>query len=333
MRENTLSLGVFCDHPSLAKRLANEFLEAGREFKKNPKQFLTSIIKGDTGGGPRRKALFRFGLAMGILIYAIAFVAVLILWTMNAKPNAAAYGKNEFIITIPPPRPLSIPLPESDRQAGGGGGGGREMMTPATYGQRPPFYLDHPIIAPTTRPQLKPPVLTVSEWLLGDPSHNVPRDALLPTGIPDGVIAPPSDGPGSNGGIGTGKDGGIGSGEKAGFGPGERGGQGGDTYTIGGRRGGNNAVDQVDSKPIPLNRPRPNYTEEARKEKLQGTVRAQVLVGEDGRVERVKVIRGMRAGLTEEAIKAAMQMRFRPATKDGHPVAHWVTMDIEFNLR
>ncbi|MCI0487754.1 MAG: energy transducer TonB, partial [Blastocatellia bacterium] len=261
------------------------------------------------------------------------FVAVLIFWTINARPAATVDEKDKLIIHLPPVRPPNIALPESDRRAGGGGGGGRGMILPATFGERDPFLNQDPLIAPTTRPQLKPPVLPTQEWLLGDPTHNVTRDALLPTGIPDGVTGPPSDGLGSGGGIGTGKKGGIGPGDGPGFGPGEKGGQGGKEFGPGGNNRRTRVVDQVDSKPILLNRPRPNYTEEARNEKLQGTVRAQVLVGEDGRVERVRVIRGLSAGLTEEAIQAASQMRFRPATKDGRPVAHWVTLEIEFNLR
>lgn len=89
----------------------------------------------------------------------------------------------------------------------------------------------------------------------------------------------------------------------------------------------------VDSKPIPLNRPRPNYTEEARKTKVQGEVQARVLVGSDGRVIEVRIIRGLPSGLNEEAIRATMQMRFKPAIKDGRTVQCWVMVAIEFNIR
>ena len=332
MRENALSLGVFCDHPSLIKRLANEFLEAGREFKENPKQYLTSIIKGD-GGGHRRKTLLRFGLAIGISVYAIAFAAALILWTINAKPIETDNSGEEIIMALRPIRPLNLQLPESNRQAGGGGGGGRGMMLPASDGQRPPFFSENPIIVPTTRPQLQPPALATPEWLLGDPSQNVARDALTPTGIPGSVPGPPSDGPGSNGGIGTGKEGGVGPGKGPGFGPGENGGQGDRTFSPGGESSRTRVADQVDTQPIPLNHPRPNYTEEARHQKIEGIVRASALVNAEGRVERVRVIRGLSAGLSEEAIRAVSQMRFRPATKDGQPVAYWVTINVEFNLR
>ena len=223
-------------------------------------------------------------------------------------------------------------LPKSDRLAGGGGGGGNNSPLPASFGERPPFLLDNPIIAPTTKPQIKPPLLQTPEWLLGDPSHNFLRDELLPTGMPHGVIGPPSDGPGSDRGIGTGKKGGVGPDEGPGFGPGKYGGQGGGPRNDGGRPGSRDAADLVDTKPIPLNRPRPNYTEEARREKAQGTVQARVLVGADGAIKLVRITRGLPHGLNEEAIRAAMQMLFKPATKNGLPVAHWIKPDVRTHL-
>ena len=60
---------------------------------------------------------------------------------------------------------------------------------------------------------------------------------------------------------------------------------------------------------------------------------ARVLVGADGRVQQVRVVRGLPAGLNEEAIRAAAQMRFKPAVKNGQPVPFWVVLQIEFNLR
>jgi outer membrane biosynthesis protein TonB len=45
------------------------------------------------------------------------------------------------------------------------------------------------------------------------------------------------------------------------------------------------------------------------------------------------MVRGLPDGLEEEAIRAAYQLRFRPAMKGGQPVAFWTPVDIEFNLR
>ncbi|HSO74026.1 MAG TPA: energy transducer TonB, partial [Blastocatellia bacterium] len=90
----------------------------------------------------------------------------------------------------------------------------------------------------------------------------------------------------------------------------------------------------VDQKPLLLNSPRPNYTEEARKNKIQGPVIARVLVGADGSVKQVKIVRGLSDGLNEQAIQAAYQMRFRAAMKSGQPVAYWANnVEITFSLR
>jgi TonB family protein len=88
----------------------------------------------------------------------------------------------------------------------------------------------------------------------------------------------------------------------------------------------------VGTIPVPLNNPRPNYTEAARNHKVQGTVRVRALVGADGLVKRVIVISGLPDGLNEEAIRAVYQVKFRPATKGGLPVAFWEPIDVDFDL-
>jgi TonB family protein len=168
---------------------------------------------------------------------------------------------------------------------------------------------------------------------LVDPRFVVKRDEAMPTGLPDGVVGPPSDGPGRDGGIGTNAGGGAGPGDGRGYGHGNKQGTGSGDYKDGGDPRARDFQPQVDSRPVALNRPRPNYTEEARKEKISGIVRVRALVGADGAVKQVRIQSGLPGGLNEEAIRAAFQMRFRPAVKDGQAVNYWVPIDIEFNLR
>jgi TonB family protein len=98
--------------------------------------------------------------------------------------------------------------------------------------------------------------------------------------------------------------------------------------------GDRNAVaTAVDQRPVPLNAPQPQYTKEARDNKIQGVVIMRVLVGADGTVKQVRVTRGLPDGLDEQAIQAAHQLRFRPAMKGGQPVAFWHSIQIEFNLK
>jgi TonB family protein len=232
-------------------------------------------------------------------------------------------------------QPHETPPARSDRDkdASGGGGGGHHEMTPASAGAPPPFEPDTPLIAPTTRPTIHEPSLPVMETLRGDPLLNDKRDLLALTGLPNGVPGPPSDGPGANGGVGTGNKGGLGPGEGPGLGPGRNGGKDGDDYNGPPGRRPVEVASNVDMLPRALNAPRPNYTEEARTNKAQGIVRARILIGSDGAVKQVRIIKGLPYGLNEEAIRAAMQMRFRPAMKDGLAVAYWMALDVEFNLR
>src|SRR5262249_27738654 len=76
----------------------------------------------------------------------------------------------------------------------------------------------------------------------------------------------------------------------------------------------------VDRRPVPLNAPRPRYTKAARDHGVQGIVIAKVLVGVDGTVQQVKIVKGLPDGLTDEAVRAAYTLRFKPAMKDDKPV-------------
>jgi TonB family protein len=90
---------------------------------------------------------------------------------------------------------------------------------------------------------------------------------------------------------------------------------------------------QVDTKPLRVSSPEPRYTDTARAKHIQGSVVLSVLVGEDGSVKNVRVVRGLPEGLTEEAMNVARQTKFKPAMKDGKPVPLWVGMEIGFNIR
>ena len=90
---------------------------------------------------------------------------------------------------------------------------------------------------------------------------------------------------------------------------------------------------EVDRKPRQLNRVFPRYTELARRHKVQGQVRARILVGADGVVKQVEIIEGLPDGLTEEAMRVAYRMQFSPAMKDGRAVEYWMPIAVEFYLR
>ena len=123
--------------------------------------------------------------------------------------------------------------------------------------------------------------------------------------------------PSAGNGIGTG----IGSGRGPGVGPGSGGGFGGGAYRIGGGV----------SAPVPIFRPEPEYSEEARKAKWQGGVLLSLVVDENGVPQDIKVIRPLGLGLDQKAIEAVQKWRFKPGLKDGKPVP--VSANIEVNFR
>ena len=87
--------------------------------------------------------------------------------------------------------------------------------------------------------------------------------------------------------------------------------------------------------PQPLKEVKPQYTADAMRAKVQGTVLLECVVLPDGSVGSVEVVRSLDStfGLDQEAIKAAKQWRFRPGTRFGEPVAVLVTIELTFTLR
>jgi len=89
---------------------------------------------------------------------------------------------------------------------------------------------------------------------------------------------------------------------------------------------------ETDSRVVITGKPQPSYSKEARRNGIQGFVVLKVLLSGNSRVTRVRVIKGLSAGLTENAIRAACKMRFKPAMKDGSPVSQWVVAEYAFRL-
>lgn len=79
--------------------------------------------------------------------------------------------------------------------------------------------------------------------------------------------------------------------------------------------------------------PDPEYSDAARKEKLQGIVTLEVLVRPDGRVGRVRIVKGLGLGLDERAMDAVRGWRFEPARDAArNPIAQWVTVETTYRL-
>lgn len=81
-----------------------------------------------------------------------------------------------------------------------------------------------------------------------------------------------------------------------------------------------------------LSKPKPNYTQEARNLKLEGQVSIDVMFLSNGSIRILRVVHGLGHGLDEAAQQAALQVRFRPATRGGVPVDTNATIHITFQL-
>jgi TonB family protein len=207
----------------------------------------------------------------------------------------------------------------SDKPVGGGGGGGSHDVNPASKGALPKFSKTQ--IAPPTVLPAESPKLAVAPTVVVPPEIKLPQGGQMGDPLSK-ALGPLSNGTGIGGGIGSGRGGGVGSGVGPGVGEGHGGGIGGGAYRVGGGV----------SRPKPIYSPDPEFSDEARKNKYQGTVVLRLIVTADGRTSDIHVIRSLGMGLDEKAVEAARQWRFDPAKKDGRPVPVEVDMEINFRL-
>lgn len=80
--------------------------------------------------------------------------------------------------------------------------------------------------------------------------------------------------------------------------------------------------------------PTPEYTDEARKNKLEGKVVLTAIIDRSGKAEKILEVRGLSDGLTEQAIAVVRQWRFKPAQDShGNAVTVMVPLDVTFRLK
>jgi len=115
----------------------------------------------------------------------------------------------------------------------------------------------------------------------------------------------------------------LGEGEGPGYGPGKNGGYGDGPFVVGGGV----------SAPVLISEVLPEYSEEARKARFQGTVSLETIVREDGSVQVLRVARGVGFGLDQQAITAVLHWKFKPARMNGKAVASYLNVEVNFNLR
>jgi TonB family protein len=296
------------------------FIRNFKEFFNPPKLpplVLTSKpvpVKDIWGQFGRSKSSFMMSTGFQVAIVII----VLIVGTNKTVQKAVQKTVLTYVADIAPPEVKM--KPQKQLMQGGGGGGDRSPL-PASFGKLPKFALRQ-FTPPVAVYNNMDPKLSVEPTLIGDPNTKVANADYPLYGDPLSKYMTPSNGTGSGGGIGSGKGGGVGSGNGGGLGPGSGGGTGGGVFKVGGGV----------SPPVLLYKKEPEYSEEARKAKHQGTVLLYVQIDASGHAINVKVLKGLGLGLDEKAMEAVNNWKFTPGKKDGKPVTVEATIEVNFRL-
>ena len=247
----------------------------------------------------------------GVVVHVVA-IALLVL--------VARFIPEKVYETVLPERLSQDIVWLSDPGPGGGGGGGNKSPDPPTPAELPG---EQKITVPAAKPPEPTPEPVPEEPPAFQPELTIPAQTLAAASeVLPGAIGPPIDAPPSRGsGTGTG----AGPGQGSGLGPGFGGGTGGGAF----RPGNGVTLPQV------VREVKPQYTAEAMRAKVQGTVLLECVVLPDGTVGPVEVVKSLDSsfGLDQEAVKAAKQWRFRPGMRQGEPVAVLVTIELTFTLR
>lgn len=196
-------------------------------------------------------------------------------------------------------------LPPAPKKAQGGGG--QKLIKPVSKGTPPKPAIKKFIAPKIPIPKPKLPVA---------PKITAPLPPVIAENYADPLSKLHQFSPGQGAGAG------IGNGSGSGFNPGQGGGVGGGVYQIGGDV----------SEPVLLVKVEPEYSEEARKAKYSGTVMLSIIVDKNGMPRDIKVVRPLGLGLDQKAIEAVSKWRFKPAMKDGHPVAVQANVEVNFRL-
>lgn len=232
-------------------------------------------------------------------------------------------------LQVEPAEPVRLVFLATPGPGGGGGGGGLRQPRPPARAKRqgerrmsspvPPAEPEAPVAPPPPDP-LPPPE---DPEPVQAPVASVPSDPETQDGVLEETTAEEANGPGDGGGAGTGEGTGLGEGQGSGLGEGSGGGTGGGPYRPG------SGIEP----PALLREVKPQYTEEARRRKVEGDVLLEIVVRHDGSVGDVRLLRGLGSGLDQRAIDAVRQWRFAPARRHGTPVDVLVEVAVEFKLR
>jgi periplasmic protein TonB len=258
--------------------------------------------------------------ALGAAGYYLLLFLIVVSVVLIGRRIVSAAPTPKATVTLVDPGPIPD-LKPSKTQVGGGGGGGDRDVLQASRGKLPKLSMQQ-ITPPVAVIRNDHPKLAVEPTIVVPPQVQLASNNMPNLGDPMAHAVLPSNGTGAGGGIGTGSGGGVGSGKGPGFGPGEGGGTGGGIFHVGGGVSPPRVIYQVD----------PEFSEEARKAKYQGTCTLMLVVDANGRPTNIRVASSLGMGLDEKAIEAVKNWRFEPSMKDGHPVRVEIAVEVEFHL-
>jgi periplasmic protein TonB len=243
------------------------------------------------------------------LSIAIHISVVFLLWAALILLNVSSISRRINSIHIP--LTVETLIWKKPPVSSSGGGGGDHSLLLASRGAAPPASTRRTLLAPmlVTNPDAKLQVIPV----IDANASQLPSDQW---GDPLASSAVFSVGPGMKG-IGIGNEG-DGSGRDTGYGPNSS--------------GKPFSLSQVATRPMRILKIEPEYSERARQAKFQGTVGLRIVIDEHGIPQHISVVRMLGLGLDERAIEAVTRWRFKPALKNGKPVAVEAFVDVNFRL-
>jgi len=251
----------------------------------------------------------------GGFVALIAFLSASATHKVQAEQPIRAFLAHA---AAPPPPPPPPPPP-----AGGAQKATPHPVTPVKIPQQS-------FVQPREIPKEVPKVAQLDSKPTPDltPASNNNQPAGEAGGVPGGVA----------GGVPGGVVGGVVGGTVGGQLGGQLGGQVGGV--VGGQVGGTGTEPAPEPKapdgplrvggdvkaPVVTKRVDPEYADMARKARVDGVVIVEAVITKNGDVEEVKVLKGLPFGLSERAVEAVKQWKFKPGTLNGDPV------DVIFNL-
>lgn len=291
------------------------------------------------------------GLSASGMVHGLALALILLI------SSGALWSEEAVKAPVTPPAAVRLVYLMSPGPGGGGGGSGIKKPDPPPLARRAPEKpklvakvaapvtpvrkivppprprpVEHPTpptpipeipkIEPPTPPKEEPKPPTPAPPAVQAPVVPTPADTTDRSGVLNG--RPNATGGSGTGGLpGTGSGAGMGEGQGPGIGPGSGGGIGGGPYRAGAGIDAPKLVKEV----------RPDYTPDARRRNIEGDVVLEIVITNRGTVDRVRVLRGLGAGLDENAIAAVKQWRFEPARRQGAPVDVVVEVSVGFHMR